>query len=620
MGSNKTRILSITLLCSFALVALIVAVTVPLVIKNAQKARAQRVENCLKELSEEFTPDVGGVGLGVNMKMYSYSNLRKNENAFNLYEEISDKDVLAESDVYFSLEQGEPFLYALLKRDFEDPLSLYLYNGNVYNCVYENDFGSYDIKIDGIADAEQVFGDFDWSKFENIDWTAPNLPDSEDIDKLSGMLGISDFGESDIIGRLSEDPESIFVDARKELKDGQTIFVFDLEADCFGSYFDALEKQILLNYVADFGARTAYVCVVPQDSELRVSLVLADEICMNGTKSYLKTVIDIVLDTKAEKPYIIDDVIVADEYFNKNAEVSNIDCGNSPMPKPDDEFPGDPSLCEYFVMEMPTAEFKDVPLNLGNGLFACHNGDKIYIYNVKGTKVRTLDFRYEITAVLSDGDYMTVLLGMPEVDVGMTYLFKDAKGIKCITYDINDFSCVSSVEFYGDIDESTYYFYSGSLILQDERGCRFVDVSDGTCVYNEYIRGLHNYRYYDAAAEELWLYDIYLGGIVVNLKDYTYTFTDELPKEEKYVPSEAKVEGYSHINCFMAWKDYELAWANSADNTERYLAIYDKTTQSIVSKMQVKSFSGYSIVTDSDEFVYMYGDVMGVVDLTSLLG
>lgn len=620
MGSKKTRILLITLLCSFALLALIVTVTVPIVLNNVQKARDQRVETCLKELSEEFAPDVGGSALGASMKMYSYRDFGKDENAFEIYEEISDADVLAELDVYFSSEQGEPFLYALLKRNSEDPSSLYLYNGNVYTCAYEYDFGSYDIKIDGITDAEEVFGDFDWSKFENIDWNGPNLLNSEDIDKLSGMLGISDFEGSDIIGKLSEDPESVFVDAAKELKDGQTMFVFDLDADCFGSYFEALEKQIVLNYVADFGARTAYVCVVPQEDELRVSLALADEIYLSGAKSSLKTVIDVVLDTKAAKPYILDDVIVADEYSIENAEVSNIDYGNTPMSKPDDEFPEDPSLCEYFVMDMSTAEFKNVPLNLGNGLFACHNGDKIYIYTVEGNKVRTLDFRYEITEVLSDGDYMTVLLGMPEVDIGLTYLFKNAKGIKCITYDVNDFSCISSVELDGDITESTYCFYSGSLVLQNEKGCWFVDVSDGTCVQTADIRGLHDYRYYDVASDKLWLYDIYLGGIVVDLNDYTYMFTDDLPKEENYVPSEAKVEGYSYIKCFAEWKSYELAWATSADNTERYLAIYDKTTQSIVGEMQVKSFSGYNIVTDNDEFVYMYGNVMGVVDLTSLLG
>lgn len=148
-------------------------------------------------------------------------------------------------------------------------------------------------------------------------------------------------------------------------------------------------------------------------------------------------------------------------------------------------------------------------------------------------------------------------------------------------------------------------------------------MTDGSFVCSDDFYTLRDYMYFDREENKLWLYDLYLGGVVVDLNDCTYTIASALPEQENYKFKQVETEGYVYVNCFASWRGYDVALAMSEDRETEYLALYDQETESIVGRTEVKYFSRNSnLMTEDGKLVWWssnYG-VAGIADLTTLLG
>ena len=150
-------------------------------------------------------------------------------------------------------------------------------------------------------------------------------------------------------------------------------------------------------------------------------------------------------------------------------------------------------------------------------------------------------------------------------------------------------------------------------------GSYYIDVYGGTYEYETAFYGLRSAYKYDAKTDTLYLSDIYLGDVAVDLGTYEYELSDW---EAGARPGEigVEVEGYRYVWCFAEWNGYRLARAAREDESQSLLALYDEETGTIVGSVPVSNLgSGNYLPVYGDSFAWYFAEILAVVDLSLLL-
>ena len=637
MKVRKTYIVLIAIACSLVVIAGAITAAVFIVRGNRQRESEQRVEAYMAELSA-YSPDTAEVRFGLDFGLYGYAEYRGfGSEPLDVYERLDGADAAMGIDFFFALEDESPVMKMSLRDEIMDLGSVYLHNGKVYVCPYMTgwDFAFNEgEKIVQIIDAQEMFGDIDWSQLESGNWQGLS-PALADIEELLGMLGLEDSEELDKIFSVAENPETLFTDARKEETDGQARYIFDLDTGYFAEYFDGLEAELDAEYNASYGDRSVSIYILPQGNTLRLTLALKEDVTVGKSKQTLVTALDFSLNFDADTPYFVSDIFVTEDYA-EGVLVSNRDCMNEKLPSVEGAPSGSGALLGYFRTDS-NEDFSIDYGYVGEDMLAFFNGNKLYVYSTDGCRVRTLEYRYEVVDFFSNGEYLTVVLGNPFLEsyYDYQYLFNNGfisngNNYKCLTYDITDFSLVSEVYLPTDAENNDAEkdiiiscMCGNTSVLGGDGWFYFIDVTDGSYVYYDDFYTLTGYCYCDSAENKVWLSDCYLGGAVVDLDDYTYTFTSVLPHKEKYEEKQVEAEGYAYVNCFAGWQGYEVAIARSADYSATYLALYDAAEERIVGTVELDYFYNNSqIVTADGKFVWWdYSHtVMDIIDLAAMTG
>lgn len=619
---KKVLIALIAVFCSLAVLAGAITAAVFIVRGIKQREREARIDEYTAELSSCF-PETDDLNLGIELEIYAYSNYNGwGATREDIYTQIEGEDAAIGMELLLATEEDMPVMRMAVWNDVQDLASVYLYNGKLYGCKFEDDpFSFYDGEmIAQILDVDEMFSD------PEGDWQ--DLPSDADLEQLFGLLGMSDSEELSMLIDLMEDPEKLFIDAQKEEVDGTVRYCFDLDADYFESYFDEAEKSLVEQYAVSFKNRSACVYIAPKKDSLRLTFALRQSVNIDKRPYIVTTAFDIGIDLAAKAPYVINDVLAADR-FGGGPTVRDVDCGYAEWQKASDLSLDGLAVLGYYKLDH-FSESAPSALLVGEELVAFYDEKTLLVNSLDGHRVRELEYRYEIVSVSSDGNYLTVVLGEPLCDPKLGYLFEEGlieggNDLKFLTYDVTDFSLMSEVNLPLELQSECEIscLCGDTYVFCGDGYSYFIDVTDGSFVFSDNFYTLRDYMYFDREENKLWLYDLYLGGVVVDLNDCTYTIASALPEQENYKFKQVETEGYVYVNCFASWRGYDVALAMSEDRETEYLALYDQETESIVGRTEVKYFSRNSnLMTEDGKLVWWssnYG-VAGIADLTTLLG
>lgn len=414
---KKVLIALIAVFCSLAVLACAITAAVFIVRGIKQREREARIDEYTAELSSCF-PETDDLNLGIELEIYAYSNY----NGWgaiheDIYTQIEGEDAAIGMELLLAAEEKMPLMRMAVWNDVQDLASVYLYNGKLYGCKFEDDpFSFYDGEmIAQILDVDEMFSD------PEGDWQ--DLPSDADLEQLFGLLGMSDSEELSMLLDLMEDPEKLFIDAQKEEVDGAVRYCFDLDADYFESYFDEAEKSLAEQYAVSFKNRSACVYIAPKKDSLRLTLALRQSVNIDKRPYIVTTAFDIGIDLAAKMPYVIDDVLAADR-FGDGPTVRDVDCGYAEWQKASDLSSDGLAVRGYYKLDH-FSETAPSALLVGEELVAFYDEKTLLVNSLDGHRVRELEYRYEIVSVSSDGNYLTVVLGEPLCDPKLGYLFEE---------------------------------------------------------------------------------------------------------------------------------------------------------------------------------------------------
>lgn len=619
MKTKKFWIILTVIVCSLAIIAGAITATVFAVRAYRQAEGRSRAEQYMSELSE-YSPQTEIINVGMHIDVYAFSG----ECVFDtdideVYEKIKYADASASISSGISFNADNPTMNVRLYTQGLLDGSLYLHNGKIYVCPYDDDFDNRAEIITQVIDAQELFGDVDLSQLSFDNWQ--DIPMELDSEQLFELLGLEDDGQTDMLLSLSEDPEKLFTDARKE-EGTLPRYVFDIDVSYFESYFGQLEAEVGEQYLAKFSDRSACMFVTLQQSQLRLTMALSEKVAFGANNQPIVTAFDISLDWDADAPYIPDDVYDFEE-LSEGLTIGVSDRSDEGLA----EVESDDVIVGY-QFDLWADEYDFSYRIISDELIAIICENRADIVSTKGRMVCTLEYRYNIVNIRCDGQYMTVVLGEPGSQYDNYYMFKDglvqcAYNYKCITYSLSDLSVASEVILEADCEEEIKVaaLCGDHFVLGGNGWCCFIDILDGSYACNTDFYTLRSQWYYDGVSDRIWLYDYYIGAVIVDLKDYSYTLTQTMPEKDKYTPYMAEAEGYEYVNCFARWQGYELGFAYAEGKS--YLVIYDGTAGEVVSAVRIRSNNsnmGYrSFFTDDDKLAWREGDILYVADLNALL-
>ena len=584
----------------------------------------KNVDTCFAALGEGFSVDEDCRSIGFDIELCSFSGRPENmEDIEEIYDDLSSGESALEFTLTTDFGGGSPLIMSRADTANGDGSLVYLYNGNVYVCKTKYAYGGYYWQIVQTMDGESVFGDMDWSDIENIDWQSPEISlDDEDIAEFLSLMGIEGGSDYEMFAELLNDPESMFLNAEKYPGDDGDVFVFRADASYFKDYFDEAESELKDRYAkAKIGNRRVYAYMKSRQNEMRETLVLSFDFKMPGINTTVNVALDISVKFGVPAPDVLDDVLIYEAYAEGGEVRGSTDLGYASLPVSDDLWISEGAVTYYSLGALYE---NDVIASHDGLVFLCEE-NVLYIYTVDGRMVRSIEFGYDICEVDFSGGLMTVLLNDPAVDVRCRYLFANRLGYRCVTFDTSDFSVVGTA-FVGDeeaTDELTLSALCGdTYVLSDGIGCYYIDVYDGTYEYETAFYGLRSCYKYDAKTDTLYLSDIYLGDVAVDLGTYEYELSDR-DWEAGARPGEigVEVEGYRYVHCFAEWNGYRLARAAREDDSQCLLALYDEETGTIAGSVPVSNLgSGNYLPVYGDSFAWYFAEILAVVDLSLLLG
>lgn len=616
MKIKKRWIVLIVIACTLAVIAVAITCTI-FALRAKQRAEGRdRVEKYMSELSE-YLPQTDMTNISIDIGMYAYSGESALDTDFYaVYERIAYADSPMSIGFDLSVEDDNPSMSISLNGQEQRVGSVYLYNGRLYVCPYDDDYLVESERIAAIYDAQELLGDADWPHIGAEDWQ--NMQTELNLDGLLELLGLQSEEDMNVLSSLADDPEKLFTDARKAEKYYYPHYVFDMDVGCFESYFEQLELQISEQYDAKFKGRSACMYVSLQETDLRFTMEFSDIISVGINSSSIVTAFDILLDPDADKAYVSDDVYECDRFL-RGSVASDTDRSDESLTTIESG-----TVKNSYLLDLWTDHSCKYRI-IGDGIMAIFYEGRADIVCLDGRRARTLEYEYNIVGIYGDGEYATVVLGEPISDYRYDYLFSEniipgGNKYKCITYNLSDFSVVSEVIVETDCGQQVKVacLCGDTFVLGGDGWCYFIDILGGDYVLNTDFYALRGVWHYDGASDRIWLYDYYLCAVIVDLKDYSYTFTDAMPEEEDYLPYRAEAEGYEYVDCIAPWQGYELAFARADGND--YLVIYDGQVGGVVASVRVDYTVQYSFfVTDDDKLVWWGNGVLYVVDLNALL-
>ena len=615
MKTKKFWIILTVIVCSLAIIAGAITAAVFAVRACRQAEGRSRAEQYMSELSA-YSPDTDISDIRLDLNAYTYTGESVFDTEFdNVYDKIERADSSMGITFSLSLNDNNPTMRLSVDDQIQRVGSVYLYNGKLYVCPYDDDYFVENERIAAIYDAQDLFGGFDWSQMKFDDWQ--NIQTEVDLDRLFELLGIEDAGQMDMLSSLAEDPEKLFIDARKE-ENTQLRYVFNLDVSYFESYFEQIEGEIGEQYQARFSDKSVCMFVSLQETQLRMTMALSEKIAFGANSQSIVTAFDILLDIDADKTYIPNDVY-AYERFSHGLVESDVDRSDESLTTIESG-----TVQQSYQLDLWT-DLRCSYGVIGDGMLVIYNEGRADIFSLDGYRVRTLEYLYNIVGIYDDGNYATVVLGEPIVDYRYAYLFRDnilpgGYNYRCITYDLSDFSVVSEVILETDYKQEIKVARQcdDTFVFGGDGWCYFIDVLGGDYVCNTDFYTLRKAWHYDRASDRIWLYDYYVGAVVIDLKNYSYSYAEAMPETEKYIARQTTAEGYDYVNCFAPWQGYELAFARADGNY--YLVIYDGQVDGVVASLQVDYTVNHNFfVTDEDKLVWWGNNVLYVADLNALL-
>ncbi len=622
MKTKRKYVVALAVICPLVLLAGIITGLVFLVryindstLQRRIEAGQSRAEKYFAELSD-YAPQTTGPNLNFTFNIFSYAG----DGVFDtspsdVFDELSYADSSMYIDLELSLAEQSPRMYLGMGSTGSGEYSIYLFNDKLYFCSYVKGIFDDELQIGQVTDGSALSAALKELQSSPEGWQ--DIRTDIDIDELLAMLGAEDDETLGTILSLAEDPTKLFADARREKIGGRCDYIFDLDVGYFKDYFDATEQELSQRYQATYSQRSACAYISPRDTSVRVTLALSKRVRFGVADTSIVTAFDFVIGFDGSEPHLYSDVALVDEYA-RGALLGEIDRSGEALSAAAGE---PPAGAAYYSMEEDYVFSADYTA-IGGGMFALVDGNRLDIFSVDGFRVRSLEYRYEIERVSCDGKYMTVLLGEP-VDFVKSYLkegdfVRGGDSYMCVTHDLADFSVVGEavlpVEVGREIKvacrcgDGYALGVDGLLCLMDASG-RCESITD--------FYTLHRAWYYDGAENKLWLSDYYLGTVVVDPSEATYTRTSaDIPS--KYASQTVEVEGYDHVRCFASWQGYELCEARA--NGRTYLALYDAQKGEVIVTVGLRYFDANDgFVTDDGRIVWWEGDFVGVYDLSALL-